>query len=152
MTLSSCKQETKNLIDIEIEEVDGKPTMTYYPKIKFDIVKDSAKILFNKKDQFRMIDGDIRVAAPIFQNDSIKVRVFLRDVYNINGKEYGFLVRTYTLKNIIIDEMVLASTIKGLSCTGKVTEDLKIISSCPDNNTVVAQIESSGTIKILSDD
>jgi len=48
--------------------------------------------------------------------------------------------------------MVIASNLDGLQCEGKVTADLKIITSCPDGEETIAQIESDGSIKTLKDE
>jgi hypothetical protein len=148
----SCQNEKKDLIDVKIVEKDGIEKITYLPNLEFNKVKDSAAYLFDEKDYYRMIAGDIKVTLPIFQNETIKVRVFTRSQMVENKYEYGFLVRTYSKDGKIKDEMVLASTFGELRCEGKVTSDLRIITSCPKGEETIAQIEKDGSIKILENE
>jgi hypothetical protein len=150
--LFSCQNEKKYLIDIKIVEKDGIENITYLPNLEFNEVKDSAAYLFDQKDYYRMITGDIKVTPPIFQNETIKVRVFTRNQIVENKYEYGFLVRTYSKDGKIKDEMVLASTFGELRCEGKVTSDLRIITSCTEGEETIAQIEKDGSIKVIENE
>ncbi|QJP34429.1 hypothetical protein F0365_08485 [Nonlabens sp. Ci31] len=150
--LFSCQADKKNLIDIKIIEKDGLENMTYLPNLEFNEIKDSALFLFDEKDYYRIFTSEIKVAPPIFQNDVIKVRVFTRSQFVENKYEYGFLVRTYSKDGKIKDEMVVASTIGDLSCEGKVTSDLRIVTYCPGGEKTIAQIEKDGAIKILENE
>ena len=98
------------------------------------------------------MSSEIKVAPPIYQNDTFKVRVFTRRSFSENSYQYGFLVRTYSKDGKIKDEMVIASNLNGLKCEGKVTSDLRIITSCPGGEETIAQIETDGSIKILKDE
>jgi hypothetical protein len=148
----SCQTDKKDLIDIKIVEKDGLENMTYLPNLEFNEVKDSSAYLFDEKDYYRIITSEIKVAPPIFQNDVIKVRIFTRSQFADNKNEYGFLVRTYSKDGKIKDEMVVASTIGDLSCEGKVTSDLRVITTCPGGEETIAQIEKDGSIKILENE
>ena len=48
--------------------------------------------------------------------------------------------------------MVIASNLDDLQCEGKVTSDLRIVTSCPGGVETIAQIETDGSIKILKDE
>lgn len=150
--LFSCQTDTKDLIDIKVIEKDGLENMTYVPKLEFSEVNDSAVYLFDEKDYYRIFTSEIKVAPPIFQNDVIKVRIFTRSQVVENKYEYGFLVRTYSKDGKIKDEMVVASTFGELSCGGKVTSDLRVITTCPEGEETIAQIEKDGSIKILENE
>jgi hypothetical protein len=150
--LFSCQADQKNLIDIKIIEKDGLESMTYVPKLEFREVNDSAVYLFDEKDYYRIFTSEIKVAPPIFQNETIKVRVFTRSQIIENKYEHGFLVRTYSKDGKIKDEMVVASTFGELSCEGKVTSDLRVITTCPEGEETIAQIEKDGSIKILENE
>jgi hypothetical protein len=149
MLTHSCQTDKKDLIAVKIIKKNGLENMSFLPNLAFEQVLDSAKYLYNEDDYYRIMTSEIKVAPPIFQNDIIKVRVFTRKTMVDNTFEYGFLVRTYSKDGKIKDEMVLASTIGELSCEGRVTADLKIITACPDGEETVAQIEKDGAIKIL---
>jgi hypothetical protein len=150
--LFSCQSDKKDLIDVKIVEKDGLANMTYLPNLDFEEVIDSAQFLFDKKDYYRLLTSEIKVAPPIFQNDIIKVRVFTRSIFVRTKYEHGFLVRTYSKDGKIKDERVLASTFGDLRCEGKVTSDLRIITSCPDGEQTIAQIEEDGSINTLKNE
>jgi hypothetical protein len=147
--LFSCKSDKKDLIDVRILEKNGLENMTYMPNLDFESVIDSAQFLFSEKDYERIITSEIKVSPAIFQNDSIKVRVFTRTSLRIKSNEFGFLVRTYSNDGKIKDEKVLASTFGDLSCEGRVTSDLRIITNCPNGEQTIAQIEKDGSINTL---
>jgi hypothetical protein len=150
--LFSCQSNKKDLINVKIVEKDGLENMTYVPNFDFEEVIDSAQYLFNEKDYQRLLISEIKVAPPIFQNDIIKVRVFTRSIFVENKYEHGFLIRTYSKDGKIKDEKVLASTFGDLSCEGRVTSDLRIITDCVDGEETIAQIEEDGSINILENE
>ncbi|WP_298951230.1 hypothetical protein [uncultured Nonlabens sp.] len=151
--LFSCQDSKKeDLIDIKIVKKDGKLVFQYLPNLTFNNAVDSAATLFDNKDFYRIMSSEIKVAPPIYQNEAFKVRVFNRSYFSENSYRYGFLVRTYTKNGKIKDEMVIASTLNGLQCEGKVTADLRIITTCPGGEETIAQIETDGTIKTLKDE
>ncbi|MEO9953386.1 hypothetical protein [Nonlabens sp.] len=151
--LFSCQDSKKeDLIDIKIVEKDGATVFQYLPNLEFNNAIDSAASLFDSKDYYRIMSSEIKVAPPIYQNETFRVRVFTRRSVSENSFRYGFLVRTYSKDGKIKDEMVIASNLDGLQCEGKVTADLKIITSCPDGEETIAQIESDGSIKTLKDE
>jgi hypothetical protein len=150
--LFSCQPDKKDLIDVKIVKKDGLENMTYLPNLDFEEVIDSASYLFNEKDYQRILISEIKVAPPIFQNDIIKVRVFTRSIFVKTKYEHGFLIRTYSKDGKIKDEKVLASTFGDLSCEGRVTSDLRIITSCPDGGQTIAQIEKDGSINTLKNE
>ena len=151
--LFSCQDsKEENLIDIKIVEKDGATAFQYLPHLEFSNAIDSAASLFNNQDYYRIMSSEIKVAPPIYQNDTFKVRVFTRRSFSENSYQYGFLVRTYSKDGKIKDEMVIASNLNGLKCEGKVTSDLRIITSCPGGEETIAQIETDGSIKILKDE
>ncbi|WP_292889915.1 hypothetical protein [Nonlabens sp.] len=150
--LFSCQTDKKDLIDVKIIEKDGLENMTYLPHLEFKEIKDSALFLFDEKDYYRIFTSEIKVTLPIYQNDIIKVRVFTRSQFIDNRNEYGFLVRTYSKDGKIKDEMVIASTIGDLSCEGKITSDLRIVTYCPEGEKTIAQIEKDGSIKTLENE
>ena len=151
--LFSCQDsKEENLIDIKIVEKDGKTVFQYLPHLEFSNAIDSAASLFNNQDYYRIMSSEIKVAPPIFQNNFFKVRVFTRSTFSKDGYKHGFLVRTYSKDGKIKDEMVLASNLDDLQCEGKVTSDLRIVTSCPDGVETIAQIETDGSIKILKDE
>ena len=152
LSITSCEKDEKNLIDVKIVEKDGLENMTFLPNMEFKEVKDSSYQLFDEKDYYRIMVNEIKVAPPIFQNDKIKVRIFTRTSYNEDRNEFEFLVRTYSKDGKIKDEMVMASTVGNLKCEGKVTADLKIITSCPDGEKAIAQIEFDGSIKLIENE
>ncbi|WP_405377041.1 hypothetical protein [Nonlabens sp. Asnod3-A02] len=151
--LFSCQDSKKeDLIDIKIVEKDGETVFQYLPNLTFNNARDSASSLFNNQDYYRIMSSEIKVAPPIYQNEVIKVRVFTRSFFSKDGYRHGFLVRTYSKDGKIKDEMVIASTLDGLQCEGKVTSDLRIITSCPGGEETIAQIETDGSIKTLKDE
>ena len=150
--LFSCQTEKKDLIDIKIIEKDGLESMTYLPNLEFNEIKDSALFLFDEKDYYRIFTSEIKVAPPIYQNDVIKVRIFTRSQFVENRNEFGFLVRTYSKDGKIKDEMVVASTIGDLSCEGKITSDLRVVTYCPSGEKTIAQIEKDGSIKVIENE
>lgn len=149
----SCQKNDKDLFSVKISEKENLPHITYLPNLEFSkIPTDSISKLYNQEDLSRIISSDIKIAPPIFKNDVFTTRVYTRSVFNSEYFEHGFLIRTFSKDGKIKDEMVLASTIGGLNCEGKVTSDLKIITYCPDGEQTIAQIENDGSIKIIENE
>ncbi|MEN8817730.1 MAG: hypothetical protein ABF274_12795 [Nonlabens sp.] len=148
----SCQNEKKELIDITIFEENGLDNFNVLPRTAFNVVTDSAQFLFDEQDYYRILSSEIKVSPPIFQNDVFKVRVFVRKTFVGDSNEFGFLVRTYTKDGKIKDEKVIASSSGDLRCEGKVTSDLKIITTCPEGYETVAQIENDGSIKLIENE
>lgn len=148
----SCQSEKKDLINVTIVEKDGLQNMNVMPSMDFREVNDSASFLFDEQDYYRILSSEIKVSPHIFKNDDFKVRVFVRKTFVGDSNEFGFLVRTYSTDGKIKDEKVLASTSGDLSCEGKVTSDLRIITTCPGGEETMAQIEYDGSIKLIENE
>jgi hypothetical protein len=149
----SCQKKDQDLFSVQIIEKDGLPHISYLPNLKFSsIPADSISILYNDEDYSRILSSDIKIAPTLYKNDVFKVRVYTRSVFNKAYIQHGFLIRTFSKDEKIIDEMVLASTIGGLNCEGKITSDLKIATSCPNGEENIAQIEYDGSIKLIENE
>lgn len=149
----SCQKNESDLFSVKILEKEGLPHITYLPNIDFkEVPEDSVHMLYNEKDHFRVLSSEIKIAQPIFKNELFSVRIYTRSSFQSGYFQHGFLVRTFSKDGRIKDERVLASTIDGLSCEGRVTSDLKIITSCPDGIQTIAQIEKDGSIKITENE
>jgi hypothetical protein len=139
----SC-QQNKTLFDAEIVQEGDFKNLSYYPKMDFELITDSAYWYFDKKERNMFAYGSVSKGNQLYKSNKFKMIVLLRTYRLSDTKEHEVVLRTFSKDFKTIDSYVIASTLNNVACNGSINNNLEISTTCEDGVTTLATVDEYG--------
>jgi len=139
----SC-QQNKTLFDTEIVHEGEFKNLSYYPKMDFDLITDSAFWYIDKKERNMFAYGSVSKGDQLYKTDRYKLIVLLRTYRLSDTREYEVVLRTFSKDFKIIDSYVMAGSLNDNVCNGSINSDLEISTTCEDGTITLATVDEYG--------